>query len=159
MNISKEVNVNEMRTNALRAGHEITAFFPVRAMDRKKSRNNRDYLVFKLTRDTDAINGYLWGALEMGNKIRPGCRVKVKGHVKSLNNTNLIVIKQIRPATESEVNADDGGCYQKVVARRVGERTGQDSFTFGRIMMGIWPECQSRRRFNTEKNGGIANVH
>lgn len=131
MNSKKEVIVSEMKTNELRAGHEITAFFTVRSMARKKSRNNRDYLVFELMLNLDAINGYLWGSIAIGNKIRPGCYVKVKGHVKNLNNTNLIEIKQIRPATESEVNADDVGCYQKVVARRVGERTGQ---------LHLWPD-------------------
>lgn len=131
MNSKKEVIVNEMKTNELRAGHEITAFFTVRSMARKKSRNNRDYLVFELTRDSEAINGYLWGALEMGNRIRPGCYVKVKGHVKNLNNTNLIEIKQIRFSTESEVNTNYGCCYQKAVARRAGERTGQ---------LHLWPD-------------------
>lgn len=132
MKISKEVIVNEMRTNELRAGYEITAFFTVRSITRKKSRHNRDYLVFELIRDTDTINGYLWGALEMGNRIRPGCYVKVKGHVKNLNSTNLIEIKQIRLSTESEVNADDGW-YRKVVVRRVGERTGQ---------LRLWPDSE-----------------
>lgn len=125
--------MNEMRTNELRAGHEITAFFTVRSIARKKSRNNRDYLVFELTRDSDAINGYLWAALEMGNKIRPGCRVKVKGHVKSLNNTNLIVIKQIRSATESEMIANDVYCYRKVITRRAGGRIGQ---------LRLWPDSE-----------------
>lgn len=127
--------MSELRTSELRAGHEIVAFFTVRSMARKKSRNNLDYLVFELTRDTDTINGYLWGALAMGNKIRPGCHVKVKGHVKNLNNTNLIEIKQIWSAEESEVKNNDVYCYRKVVAKRAGERTRQ---------LRLWPDSDEK---------------
>jgi 23S rRNA maturation-related 3'-5' exoribonuclease YhaM len=123
--------VKESGTNELKAGHEVTAFFTVRSMERRKSRNNRDYLVFELIRDSDAIKGYLWGAIGMGSKIRPGCCVKVKGHVKNLNNVNLIEIKQIWPATESDMNANDIVYYRKLVARRVGERTRQ---------LSLWPD-------------------
>ena len=126
--------MKEIRTNELRAGHEVTAYFTVRSMARKMSRNKRDYLVFELTRESDAIKGYLWGALGMGPKIRPGCCVKVKGHVKSLNNINLIEIKQIWPATESDVNANDVVCYRKLVARRAGER-----------QLPLWPDGEENQ--------------
>ncbi|MBI5847221.1 MAG: hypothetical protein HZB31_04610 [Nitrospirae bacterium] len=117
--------MNEMKVNELRAGYEITAIFTVKSLIRKRSRNDRDYLVFELTRDTCVINGYLWSALQMGNKIRPGCHVKVKGYVKSLNNTTLIVIKQIRIATELEANDNEIGCYLKTTGEKAMKRTEQ----------------------------------
>ena len=93
--------------NELKAGQWVTSFFSVRSVVKKKSKNNKDYIVFELADRSGEIKGYLWNSLETGSRINPGCFVKVNGYVKSLNGLDLIQVKQIWLAPKAEICLSD----------------------------------------------------
>lgn len=87
---------------------EMTTFFALEAMQLRRSRNERDYLVLHLYDKTGKINGYLWNdPIEMAATLKEKSFVKVKGVASIVNDSLTLNIEKIRNAEKEEIDITD----------------------------------------------------
>jgi 23S rRNA maturation-related 3'-5' exoribonuclease YhaM len=91
----------------LEPGQWITTVFVVKSALKRKSKNNQEYFVFEFCDRTGSVKGYLWNALETGSSVKPGCYVKVRGYIKTFNDTNILQIKKMWLASKTEITPSD----------------------------------------------------
>ena len=95
--------VNELIENT-----EVTSYFALRSLELRKSRKENYYLVLTLADRTGSVRGYCWkDATGVAETLKEKPFVKVRGIVKTVNNSLAVDIEKIRPAESEEVEMAD----------------------------------------------------